>query len=198
VAVAHFLALVSPGPDFALIVRQSLTRGRGAALRTNGGIVCALMLHTAAALLGLGLLLRAYPAAFTAAKAVGAAYLAWIGVQALRHPGHPVDGAPGAAAPAGSGAWTTGFLTNVTNPKVVLFLAAIFTTVVNPATPRWVQAGYGLWMAGVTFGWFAVVALGFTREPVRRAFLRLGPWIDRTMGVVLLAFAAVLARASLR
>jgi threonine/homoserine/homoserine lactone efflux protein len=207
VAFAHLLAVASPGPDFAMVVRQSVAHGRRAGVWTSLGIASALLIHIAAALLGIALILRTYPAAFTAAKFVGAGYLAWIGVRALLSrpqaelPAVPAGssaalGRPG--TPSAGAAWTTGFLTNVTNPKVVLFIAALFTTLIDPATPRLVEAGYGLWMAAVNMGWFTLVAYVFTRERVRRAFLRGGVWIDRAMGILFLAFAAALAVATIR
>lgn len=82
-----------------------------------------------------------------------------------------------------------GFLTNATNPKATLFFLAIFTTLVQPATPLPVQALYGLWMCGVNAGWFMIVAVLFTVVRVRDAFLRMGHWLERLMGVVLLLFA---------
>lgn len=207
VAVAHLLAVASPGPDFAMVVRQSLAHGRRAGIWTSLGIASALLVHITAALLGIALLLRTYPVAFTAAKFVGAGYLAWIGARALFGRPQVEMAAPPAGseaalgrpgAPAAASAWTTGFITNVTNPKVVLFMAAIFTSLIDPATPRLIEAGYGLWMVAVNIAWFTLVAYVFTRAPIRRAFLRAGVWIDRAMGLLFLAFAAALALASLR
>jgi threonine/homoserine/homoserine lactone efflux protein len=90
-------------------------------------------------------------------------------------------------------AFATGFLTNALNPKVTLFFVAIFASLVDPATPRMIQAAYGLWMALATMAWFCVVSVFFTRDAVRRAFLRSGPWIDRAMGAVFIGLAAALA-----
>jgi RhtB (resistance to homoserine/threonine) family protein len=201
VAVAHLLAVVSPGPDFAMVVRQSLSHGRRAAVWTAVGIGSAILVHVTYALLGLGILLRTNPAAFTAVKVVGAAYLAWIGVKALRSRprtslGAPLPGAPVAAPSVGS-AWTTGFLTNVFNPKATLFFVAVFASLMDPATPRLVQAAVGAWMSLTTMAWFVVVASVFTHERVRSAFLRGGHWIDWAMGVVFIGLAVALALASL-
>jgi RhtB (resistance to homoserine/threonine) family protein len=205
VAVAHLLAAMSPGPDFAIVVRQSVTHGRRAAVWTSIGIGTAILLHVAYTLLGIGLVLRSSHAAFAAVKYAGAAYLAWIGVKALasRPQAGPTAPAPGAesrpagpAEPAPRRAFATGFLTNALNPKVTLFFVAIFASLVDPATPRMVQAAYGLWMALATMAWFCVVSVFFTRNAVRRAYLRSGPWIDRVMGAVFIGLAAALALAT--
>jgi len=102
------------------------------------------------------------------------------------------------AEPSARAAWTTGFLTNVFNPKVTLFFVAIFASVIDPATPKAIQGGYGLWMSASTMAWFAMVSLFLTREDVRGAFLRGGHWIDRAMGCVLVGLAVALAVASAR
>ncbi|HXN35772.1 MAG TPA: LysE family translocator, partial [Opitutaceae bacterium] len=83
VAVAHMLAVASPGPDFAMVVRQSLAHGRRAAVWTSIGVGTAILVHVTYAVLGIGILLRTTPAAFMAVKLAGAAYLAWIGAKAL-------------------------------------------------------------------------------------------------------------------
>ena len=87
---------------------------------------------------------------------------------------------------------------NLFNPKAALFFIALFPLTVSPTTPKWIQIGYGAWMTVSTIGWFSLVSVVFTRESVRRAFLRHGHWIDRALGVVFLGFAASLAFTSLK
>jgi len=205
IALAHILAVAAPGPDFAMVVKQSISHGRRTAVWTAVGIGSAILVHVTYAVLGIGILLRTYPLAFAAVKFAGAGYLAWIGIKALRtRPRHEMAAPPELAepdlsspvAPAARAAWVTGFITNLFNPKATLFFVAVFASLMDPATPRVIQAAYGVWMAAWTIGWFAMVAVFFTREKVRRAFLRGGHWIDRAMGAVFLAFAAALAVAS--
>ncbi len=202
VAVAHMLAVASPGPDFAIVVRQSLAHGRRTAVWTAVGIGSAICLHVTYSLCGIGLLLRGSPVAFDVLKFAGAAYLAWMGVRAIRTaPVSPLAAGsrePAPVLPAPRSAWTTGFLTNALNPKAALFFIALFVTLISPRTPALVKVFYGGWISLTTMGWFSLVAFAFTREPVRRAYLRGGHWIDRALGVVFLGFAASLVAASLR
>jgi threonine/homoserine/homoserine lactone efflux protein len=86
-------------------------------------------------------------------------------------------------------AFSTGFLTNATNPKATLFFLAIFTTIISATMPLQIQALYGLWMCFVNALWFVIVALFFSSARVRLLFMRMGHWFERTMGVILILFA---------
>lgn len=200
VAVAHALAVASPGPDFALVLRQSLAHGRRTAVWSSVGIGCGLAIHIAYCLLGLGYLLKESAVALAAVKYLGAAYLAWVGVQALRTKPRTgdLDLASGATAPTDRAAWTTGFLVNVLNPKAALFFISLFPLAVSVDTPKLIQLGYGVWMVAASVAWFAFVSVVFTQADVRRRFLHWGHWIDRALGLVFLAFAASLVLAKLR
>jgi len=86
----------------------------------------------------------------------------------------------------------------VLNPKATLFFMSLYALVVSPETPKTLQAAYGLWMAWATAAWFCFVSVLFTHARVRHRFRRYSHWIDRALGVVLLAFAATLAVTSVR
>ena len=145
-------------------------------------------------MLGLGLLIRSSPFWFNTVRYVGAGYLAWLGLQAWRarpRENAGVNGAMAIKTLTASRAYAQGFLTNALNPKATLFFVSLFVLLVSPATPWWVRAAYGGWMALVTAAWFSLVALLFTRLEMQRRFQRHGHWIDRCLGVVLIGFAVV-------
>jgi len=197
-AVLHALAVISPGPDFAIVLRQSVVHGRRVALATSAGIGSGIVVHVLYSVLGLGLLLRTSPRVLEVIQIVGAAYLLWLGIQSLR--ARPRSDVAAEASPqvdaSGVGvrrAFITGFLTNATNVKATWFFLSVFTVVVSPQTPRWLQGAYGAWMAVTTTLWFSIVSFGFSQPAVRRAFLRRGHWFDRAMGVILIALAVRLA-----
>ncbi len=201
VALAHLLAVASPGPDFAIVLKQSLTHGRRTAIWTSIGIGTGILLHITYSLLGLGLLIHSSATWFTVVKYAGATYIAWLGVQALRTKPYEATATNRGAAPAlpkPHGAFATGFLTNALNPKATLFFISLFVLLVSPHTPKLIQAAYGLWMTLATMAWFTLVSVLFTREDVRGRFLSHGHWIDRALGVVFLAFALSLALATVR
>lgn len=195
VALAHLLAVVSPGPDFAIVVKQSLTHGRRIAVWTSLGVGSAILFHLAYSLLGFGLLVRSSPVWFNTVRFAGAAYLAWLGVQGLRarrREFSPLEQEKGGASLGALRAFFTGFLTNALNPKATLFFVSLFVLLVSPETPVLVRTAYGVWMSLSTMAWFSLVAVLFTRRDVQLRFQRSAHWIDRGLGVVLLGFAVAL------
>ena len=211
----HLLAVVSPGPDFAIVVKQSIQHGRTTALWTTLGIGSAICVHASYTLLGFGLLVKTSWLVFTVMKGIAAAYLAYLGLHALwpkkkrtsaNEAGvqpseqreedalRDVENKSGEMPPRR--AFAMGFGTNALNPKATLFFVTVISAVVDPATPRLILIGYFAWMGVMVVIWFSLVSIFFTRASVRIAFLRLGPWFDRAIGVVLLGLCVALALSS--
>lgn len=196
VALIHLLAVASPGPDFAVVIRESVSHGRRAGLFAALGVGSGIFLHVAYSLLGIGLIVSQSLLLFSLLKWLAAGYLLHIGIRALR--AQPADPAVLAALAdgcerTGRGAFASGFLTNALNPKVTLFFLSLFTVVIDPHTPRLIQAGYGVYLAFATAGFFCSMALLFSQPHVRSGFARMGHWFDRLMGVVLIALGVRLA-----
>ena len=200
VAAAHLMAVASPGPDFAIVLRQSLLAGRRAALLTSLGIGTAILVHVGYSLLGIGIMIRSSDAAFSVVKWAGAAYLVYLAYRCLSAKPAIEDPAMAPTAreePVGRrGAFFTGFMTNVLNPKATLFFLALFSAGISAQTPRWIVVGYGVWMALATAAWFCLVSIIFTQASAAQRFRRQAHWIDRGTGLVLLLFALKLALAA--
>jgi threonine/homoserine/homoserine lactone efflux protein len=192
VALAHLLAVASPGPDFAMVVRQSLAFGRGAGLWTAAGIGSGIFFHVAYGLFGLNWLTQRYPQSLTLLGVAGALFLIWMGSRAVR--AKPAAEGAEELPPAQPGDelkfFGIGVMTNVLNPKAVLFFVALFTAVVTGPVPTGLKIALGLWIPFTTFAWFAFVALMLGNPAARRRLRGVAHWIDRAMGVVLLALGA--------
>ena len=200
VALVHLLAVASPGPDFAIVLRESVSNGRHAGIWTALGVGSGILLHVGYCLLGIGLIVSQSIVLFNLLKWLAAAYLIYIGIRALQ--ARPADPASAELAPLATrsprAAFVRGFVTNGLNPKATLFFLSLFTLVISPQTPLLVQAGYGLYLALATAVWFCAVALLFSQARVRRGFVRLGHWFDRLMGAVLVGLGVKLAFTELR
>lgn len=200
VAAITILAVISPGPDFAMVSRNAIVMSRMAGLMTAVGIGLGVFVHVAYSMLGIGLIISQSILLFTALKLLGAAYLIWLGIKMLRAQASPAGqdqvGA-GEATSAPRALWV-GFLTNATNPKTTIFVVSLFVQVIDPATPLAVQLGYGVFIAVAHVAWFALVALFFSAGAVRDLILRLRHWIDRAFGALLVAFGLSLATATVQ
>jgi RhtB (resistance to homoserine/threonine) family protein len=201
VALIHLLAVASPGPDFAVVVRESVTHGRKAGTWTALGVGSAIFLHVGYSLLGIGIIVSQSIVLFNALKWAAAAYLLYIGFKALRaRPSGATDETlkVESAERSAKSAYISGFVTNGLNPKATLFFLSLFTVVINPHTPLLVQGGYGVYLALATAAWFCIVARLFSQARVRAGFARMGHWFDRAMGGVLVALGVKLAFTEVR
>ena len=190
VIVITTLAVISPGPDFAMVCRNSALISRRAGLLTALGIGGGVLLHVAYTLGGIGLLLHQSPALFHTLRLAGAAWLVWLGFGMLRSP-------PGALAEppqltSDLAALRRGFLTNALNPKTTVFILSLFLQVTGPDTPFSRQIGYGLFISAAHVLWFGLVALLLSAPGVQTRLLGARVWIDRIFGLLLIGFGLLL------
>lgn len=192
VAVITVLAVISPGADFAMVVRNSALYGRTTGLLAAAGVAAGVLVHVTYTMLGVGLLIASSTALFTAIKLVGAAYLVYIGVRTFLARADLAVDLVSKPELTRLGALRTGFLTNALNPKTTLFVVSTFTQVVGPGTPVWQQAGYGLFMSFAHLGWFGLVALFFSHSRLRTGMLRWQKVLNRSIGSVLVGLGVTL------
>jgi threonine/homoserine/homoserine lactone efflux protein len=189
---AVVLVLV-PGPDFAVITKNTLAGGRRRGSWSAAGVASSNAVQGLAAAAGLGALVTRAQPVFQAIKWAGIAYLAFLGVQALRSAlaGRYAESEETAARP-GAG-WRQGFLSNITNPKVLVFYLAVLPQFLGPDAPLSALLLLALSHAALSLVYLLVVVTGIararrllTRRNVRRA-------LDAGTGTALLGFSAKLA-----
>nr|WP_094857858.1 LysE family transporter [Bordetella genomosp. 5]OZI44775.1 amino acid transporter [Bordetella genomosp. 5] len=187
------LAVISPGPDFAMVTRNSLLLSRRAGVLTALGIGMGCFVHVAYTLVGVGLLIQQSLWLFNAIKLVGAVYLVYLGVTMLRAKPGGASAQRTVAPLSDAAALRVGFLTNVLNPKTTVFIVSLFMQVVRPETPLSVQIAYGVFIAGAHVTWFSLVAICFSAGRVRERLLAVRHLIDRVFGGLLVTFGVLLA-----
>lgn len=196
--LAASLLTMTPGVDTALVLRTAALQGPRRAVQVALGIGAGCLLWGAAVALGLGALLAASELAFNLLKWIGAAYLAWLGLQMLLKPRRQFsdESATSTQARRPLDGFLRGLLGNLLNPKVGVFYVSFLPQFV-PTGDAVASYSFILALIHVLLGlvWGAVLILA--TRPLS-AFLRRGPvirWLDRASGSVLLVFAAGLALA---
>jgi len=135
-ALAVVLITLTPGPDMAFFIARAVAQGRPAGLAALTGALTGILVHTTLVAVGLSALIVAAPTLFLALKVAGAAYLAWLAVQAVRH-GSALRLPDGKAPRTGLGAtFAQGLAINLLNPKIVLFFMTFLPQFVRPGDPH--------------------------------------------------------------
>ncbi|GAB1580557.1 MULTISPECIES: LysE family translocator [Phyllobacteriaceae] len=135
-AIATFILSITPGPDMTLFVGRALAHGRAAGFACLAGACTGIAIHTSMVALGLSALIVASPQAFLVLKIVGAGYLVWLAIQAIRH------GSAFSPEKKGSGTqslfrnWATGLGINLLNPKIILFFMTFLPQFVSASDPH--------------------------------------------------------------
>ncbi len=187
------LLTVSPGADMALVAKITLERGRRAALLATLGICSGTLVHATASALGLSVILATSAEAFTVVKLVGAAYLAYLGVQALRS-SFRHDAAPAAAPRRGTTPFLQGLLTNVLNPKVAVFYLTFLPQFMSPGDNVLVRSlAFALAHSVMGILWLSAYAYVLSRISAVLGRAGVRRWLERVTGGVLIALGARLA-----
>ena len=194
IAAAHFLALLSPGPDFFLVARGALAHGWRHASAGCIGIALANGVFIVAAFGGVAVL-RPGSTMFSMVQLAGCAYLLYLGWLFLRHAGRGSLDVPGAAARARPN-WRAGlgmgFIPAILNPKNALFYVSLASVVASRhASSGWVLF-YGVWMVFAVLAWDMAVALAIGNGALRQRFARALPTLERLSGVMLILLAVAL------
>ncbi|MCI2284535.1 LysE family translocator [Colwellia sp. MSW7] len=219
IATVHLLAVASPGPDFAIVLKQSIRYDRRTAIFTSFGIATGILLHVTYSLVGVGLIIASDERLFTALKYIAASYfcyIAWHGLRAKKpttvdefqntskeHSEEnevlltPVTKAYKEAIPSAKKAFFTGFLINGLNVKATLFFVSLFSMVIAPDTPFSIKLGYGLYMTIATGIWFVCLSYLLTHPKISEFLQIKGYILDRVMGAVLLLLAVQLVLSDL-
>ncbi|WP_433719904.1 LysE family translocator [Actinoplanes sp. CA-051413] len=187
---AIVLVLV-PGPDFAVITKNTLAGGRRRGSWSAAGVASSNAVQGLAAAAGLGALVTRAQPVFQAIKWAGIAYLAYLGIQALRS---ALAGRYAEAGSEASGAgWRQGFLSNITNPKVLVFYLAVLPQFLGPDAPLGALLVLALSHAVLSLLYLLVVVAGLARARRVLARRRVRRMLDAATGAALLGFSAKLA-----
>ena len=177
--------VVSPGPNFALISRLAIAGARPAAIGATLGLALAATFYAILTMTGLALVLQRVGWLATAVQIAGGAYLVYLGIAAWRsgNTAHAVT-----ASDQQIDVWRglrMGLVVNLSNPKGIAFFLGLYAVMIPPGTSSWAQM---LVLAGgfsIEVIWYGLVTLLMSSAPARAMYRRIGQWIERVIGVVL-------------
>jgi threonine/homoserine/homoserine lactone efflux protein len=188
-ALVCLLGAMSPGPSLAIVVRHSVASG------TRAGVICAfshgfgIFLWAALMISGLGALLLAQPTWFNGLRALGAGFLLYLGCRALMS---QRDASPdiGQANSGGGKAAKEGLVIALSNPKVAVFFAALFSQFIQADATLNTQLMIATTAAVIDALWYTVVAVLLSRPAWSGRFKECGDLLDRGFGLILILLAA--------
>ena len=188
--LAAVLLTATPGPDNLMVLSVGLSKGRRSGIAFGLGCALGCLSHTVLAVVGVGAVIAASPAAFTALKWAGGAYLVWLGVQALRHAGAVRLSGDQSGAESLHRTFAKGLVANAINPKVVLFFLSFLPQFVDATAGQtpWQLGELGVWFtaqAAVLFGLLGYFSGGVGAFIQRKP--QVGLWLDRLAGTVFVA-----------
>ena len=205
---AWIVAVASPGPDFLAVMRTSATSGRHKGLFVAAGVTTGIALWVVLALTGLAVVFAQYEAAYKVVRYLGAAFLIGYGLRilwSLRRSSNnnddddetPAANAAAASAPLATRsvwkAYRIGLVTNVANPKALVFFGALLASIVPHGSPLLAQLEVFATIVGVTFAWFASLAWIASGERVANGYRRAARRIDGAVGGVFTVIGVSLA-----
>ena len=188
VVFLHLFAVMSPGPDYVLISRQSIRYGRKIALWSAGGIGVGILFHSVLAVTGILLLIASNDFYLSMLKLICCSYLLYLGISSIVNTSDFNQTSLQKNRWSSSGGFLVGLLTNITNIKALLFFITLFGVVLNTQHKE-ILLIYGIYMAIATFIWFAFISFIFTSDIFRSRFIDYFKFFEKLLGVVLIMIA---------
>jgi threonine/homoserine/homoserine lactone efflux protein len=191
IALLHLFAVVSPGPDFVLITRQSIRYNRSIAIWASLGIATGILVHSLVAITGVVVIVTSNSFLFDAIKIVGAVYLLYLGIISIINSNKIKELTTTVSGKKENlNGFLAGLITNITNVKAILFFVTVFTVVIDQNTDRLTLSFYGIYMSISTFFWFAFISVVFTDKRFTSKFSFYLPVFEKIIGLILIMISS--------
>lgn len=190
IAIIALLGAISPGPDFVVTTKNAISHSRRSGYFTAFGITTGILVHSSYCILGLAVIISQSLLLFSIIRYCGAAYLIYLGIKGLftKSIQKKLTPAIEKTGLTDKKAFSQGFIVNVINPKCILFMLSIFTLVIKPHTPYWVQIIFGLELALITGAWFCFLSYLLTHKHVNSKIQKAQKVVTKVMGAFLIGF----------
>jgi threonine/homoserine/homoserine lactone efflux protein len=184
---ALLIGVVSPGPSFVLVARTAIAVSRRDGLAAAVGMGLGGVMFGTLALLGLAAILAQVEWLHLGLRLLGGLYLVYLGIAIWRGASAPIvvpKTATGSTAGLGK-SFVLGLTTQISNPKAAVIYGSVFAALLPRSVPGWIYVVLPLLIFTIETGWYAIVALAFSADRPRAAYLRSKVWIDRIAGAVM-------------
>ena len=188
VFLLHLFAVMSPGPDYVLVTRQSIRYGRRVALWSSGGIGFGILFHSLLAVTGILFFIASNNFYLIFLKLICSAYLLYLGISSIINTSNFDQNRVKDDKWSNANGFVAGLLTNLTNVKALLFFITLFGVVLDSQSQGNLIL-YGIYMAFTTFVWFSLVSYIFTSDIFKSQFLKFFKFFEKFLGVVLVIIA---------
>jgi len=189
IAILHLFAVMSPGPDFALIIRQSLCYDRKTSIITSIGIGVGILFHILFCITGISIIISSSIYLFSIIKISGGLYLIFLGFKSLLNKAAlnlNEDSPLSENTPGKINAFSMGLFTNILNPKATLFFLSLYTFIVSEQPIIYIQALYGIWMSIITGLWFCFLSIILTNKLIVQRIGNIFNIIQNITGIMLI------------
>ncbi|MPY26605.1 LysE family translocator [Shewanella psychropiezotolerans] len=199
-AIIHSVALASPGPDFALVVKMASQESRATAIASAVGISVAILLHSLLSVTGVSLLIKSSDLLFVAVQLIGASYLGWMGIGAIRGTlsqwrdkasSQDLDNASHLGLSIKQG-FFQGLYTNLLNPKAMVFFITLFSAMITPDINVITKVSAVFIMLILSLIWFIFIALVLSKPLIQLKVKRASPIINLVTGILFISVAIII------
>lgn len=178
------VAAMSPGPDFVITIYYS-ARSRREGIFVVLGIISALSIWIIGSIAGLEVLLAQVNWLVRILRTFGALYLIYLGIRAILHGHHSAPSSPvSSISTSGLTAWRIGFLSDISNPKVLAFFSSIFIVLFPAHPPLWVEVTSVILMLSINIAWYCLIVFAFSLKQVSRVYYKIRRWIGYLTGAI--------------
>lgn len=205
-AGVHFVALMSPGPDFALVVQNATKYGRQTGLYIALGLSFGIFIQSLLSITGVSYLVHEHPLMFAILQFAGGSYLIYLGYGALKaiitnlirnSENQPATTKPSVVLNNKRQAFSKGFATNILNPKALVFFVSLMSTLVPATMPTSGKAFAVLILWSLSLLWFSFLAWTLSTERLQKRLSTMGVYIDTLCGIIFTVIGGYILHASL-
>lgn len=192
VVIVGVMSALLPGPDLILLIKNSLQSGRMPGIATSLGVATALIIHIAYTILGFAILMEMFPSLLNTIKILGSLYLVWLGWKTIRGQSKIVNETiedSSAKNNSIKNSFYEGFMCNLLNPNSALFFLSVFSQLISPNTPVYMNWLYGFIVILIVFVFYAIFAFFISNLKFRRFYFCYKQWFDNALGLILMIFA---------